>query len=545
MKRSSDGPDGPIEEPIRELRDDNHASGGSDSRQAAQRPPHESGSPTRNRGKGKNPRNSGNGNGSGRPDRENFRGRTHGDAASSDSGAVVRGRNRRRNSKSKNRQNGGAEQGALRNMRAPARRTSDVTFDPGSRISEKSEKFNNGNKSGTWQRNAQSGKNNLRDSGKNSGRNSAKNTGSDGRQRLLYAALDLGTNNCRLLIVAPQEVGRFRVVDAFSRIVRLGEGLTLTGRLSEEAMQRSIDALKICAAKLRNHGIKRFRLIATEACRQAENGVEFLSRVKTETGLDLEIVNRETEARLAAEGCGTLMDRKADAAVLFDIGGGSSELILIDRNLNAGKGARSHKKPISEKITAWTSLPLGVVTLAERHGGHEVSKAVFDLMVKEVVGHLDAFEGRDKLAHIWNKGRVHLLGTSGTVTTIAGVHLKLPKYDRRRVDGIWLADHEVDAVISQLLNMDYDERAKNPCIGHERADLVLAGCAILQAIRQTWPCQKLRVADRGLREGLLNEMINGDGAWIAPKKGRWRKKRRRRPTGNSNFRPGNPRQGET
>ncbi|PCI06123.1 MAG: Ppx/GppA phosphatase [Hyphomicrobiales bacterium] len=434
-------------------------------------------------------------------------------------------------------------------MRAPARRTTDVTFDPKKRTNESSEKFNNGSKNGQRQRNDQGGRNASRNSNKNLGRsstrNSTKNSGSDGRQKLLYAALDLGTNNCRLLIVAPQEVGRFRVVDAFSRIVRLGEGLTLTGRLSEEAMQRSVDALKICAAKLRNHGIKRFRLIATEACRQAENGAEFLSRVKTETGLDLEIVNRETEARLAAEGCGTLMDRKADAAVLFDIGGGSSELILIDRNLNAGKGARSHKKPISEKITAWTSLPLGVVTLAERHGGQEVSKAVFDLMVKEVVGHLDAFEGRDKLAHIWNKGRVHLLGTSGTVTTIAGVHLKLPKYDRRKVDGIWLADREVDAVISQLLNMGYDERAKNPCIGHERADLVLAGCAILQAIRLTWPCQKLRVADRGLREGLLNEMINGDGAWITPKKGRWRKKRHRRPSGNSNFRPGNPRQGET
>ncbi|MFK5978316.1 MAG: Ppx/GppA phosphatase family protein [Rhizobiaceae bacterium] len=545
MKRSTDGSDEPKEEPIRELRDNDHASG--DSRQPAQRSPHESGSPSRNVGKGKKPRNSGNGNGSERPDRSNFRGRA-GAAASASSEAVGRGQNEhsgRRNSKSKNSRNGGPEHGVLRNMRAPARRTPDVTFDPGSRANEGSKKNNNGSKSEVLQRNPQCRKNDSRNSGKNFDKNYGRNSGNDGRQRLLYAALDLGTNNCRLLIVAPQEVGRFRVVDAFSRIVRLGEGLSHSGRLSDAAMQRSIDALKICAAKLRHHGVKRFRLIATEACRQAKNGVEFLLRVKNETGLDLEIVNRETEARLAAEGCGTLMDRKADAAVLFDIGGGSSELILIDRNLNMGKGARSHKKPISERITAWTSLPLGVVTLAERHGGKEVSRSVFDLMVEEVVGHLKVFEGRDKLAHIWNKGRVHLLGTSGTVTTIAGIHLKLPKYDRRKVDGIWLMDREVDAVISQLLSMGYDERARNPCIGHERADLVLAGCAILQAIRLTWPCQKLRVADRGLREGLLNEMINGDGAWITPKKGRWRKKRHRRPSGNSNFRPGNPRQGET
>jgi exopolyphosphatase / guanosine-5'-triphosphate,3'-diphosphate pyrophosphatase len=325
-------------------------------------------------------------------------------------------------------------------------------------------------------------------------------------QSSIFAALDLGTNNCRLLVAVPAGYRRYRVIDAFSRIVRLGEGLHTNGRLSEEAMQRAIDALKVCAAKLASYNLVAGRLIATEACRHASNGMVFLDRVKNETGLVLEIVDRETEARLAAEGCGELMDRSADGAVLFDIGGGSSELILVDRR-------NTRKLPISGQISAWTSLPLGVVTLSERHGGREVSRTVFDNMVEEVLGHLNTFDGRDGLAEFWGRGRTHLLGTSGTVTTIAGVHLELPRYDRRRVDGMWLSDRQIDKVIGDLLEMNYEKRAGNPCIGHERADLVMAGCAILQAIRMIWPSDRLRVADRGLREGILSELMSQNDAW--------------------------------
>ena len=342
-------------------------------------------------------------------------------------------------------------------------------------------------------------------------RNSSRSSSRHGRYANAYAALDLGTNNCRLLIAVPQDKGGFRVIDGFSKIVRLGEGLSQTGQLSQEAMDRSVEALKICATKLGNRKIKRQRLIATEACRQASNGEAFLRRVKEESGLELEVVSRETEARLATEGCGSLMDRKSDGAVLFDIGGGSSELILVN-NI----GAR--KKKISERIVAWTSLPMGVVTLAERFGGQNVSRKVFDDMVQDVMIHIDAFEGKEALKNTFSHGRVHLLGTSGTVTTLAGIHLELPRYDRNRVDGIWLKDNDVDAVINKLLSMSYEERSRNPCIGSDRADLVLAGCAILNAIRLTWPTKRLRVADRGLREGLLAEMMSLDGAPSRSKK---------------------------
>ncbi|MDX0958856.1 Ppx/GppA phosphatase family protein [Sinorhizobium medicae] len=324
----------------------------------------------------------------------------------------------------------------------------------------------------------------------------------------LYAALDLGTNNCRLLIAQPTRPGQFRVVDAFSRIVRLGEGLGASGRLSDDAMERSVEALKVCAAKLGARSIRRHRLIATEAARAAANGEAFMRRVAEETGLDLEIIDRETEARLAVSGCSSLVDRETKSVVLFDIGGGSSEIAVIRIGENRSSRLANH-------ITHWTSLPVGVVTLSERHGGEHVTPQSFEVMVREVEAMLAGFEcpSVDVLASGSYSDGFHLIGTSGTVTTLAGVHLDLPRYDRRRVDGLWLSDDEVSAMQARLLSWDFAARAANPCIGPDRADLVLAGCAILEAIRRRWPSTRMRVADRGLREGLLTDMMADDGAW--------------------------------
>ncbi|MFC3640919.1 Ppx/GppA phosphatase family protein [Aquibium oceanicum] len=321
-----------------------------------------------------------------------------------------------------------------------------------------------------------------------------------------YAALDLGTNNCRLLVAVPTRPGQFRVVDAFSRIVRLGEGLTGSGRLGELAMHRAVEALKNCAEKLASRDIRKARLIATEACRSAENGAEFLARVTENTGLVLEVIDRETEARLAVSGCGSLVEGDTEGVVLFDIGGGSSEIALID--ISARRTGR-----LADHIVSWTSLPVGVVSLSERFGGRHVTPEIFAAMVEDVAGMLDAFEGREKLGEIARSERFHLLGTSGTVTTLAGIFLELPRYDRRRVDGLWMDAGDVDRMVSNLVGWEFDQRVANPCIGPDRADLVLAGCAILEAIRKVWPSQRLRVADRGLREGILAELMAEDGAW--------------------------------
>jgi len=317
-----------------------------------------------------------------------------------------------------------------------------------------------------------------------------------------YAALDLGTNNCRLLVARPTADG-FRVVDAFSRIIRLGEGVAASGRISEAAIMRAVEALLVCRQKMRARGVGRARLIATAACRAAANGEEFRSRVAKEAGLELEIIDSAAEARLAATGCTELFDPAASGIILFDIGGGSSELVRLNRSHPGRSG------PPSPDIVGWASLPVGVVTLAERHGGKAVTSEIYQAMVDEVAILVDRFAA----AHGSDLGAFHMLGTSGTVTTIAGVFLRLPRYDRRRVDGCWLTDGEISRVVGELMAMSFEERAANPCIGAERADLVLAGCAILDAIRRAFPCERLRVADRGLREGMLVEMMREDGVW--------------------------------
>ena len=321
----------------------------------------------------------------------------------------------------------------------------------------------------------------------------------------IYAALDLGTNNCRLLIARPHDHG-FRVLDGFTRIVRLGEGVSVTGRLSDAAMERTIEALRQCRNKLREHQPTRMRLIATEACRAAENGPAFLARVKEELGLELEIVDRRTEAELAVTGCADLIEGTASGALMFDIGGGSSELAWLDF-----RGGRPKSQGrMSASIRSWQSLPVGVVSIAERFGGVDVTRDVFEAMVGYVSEHLRQFRGREKLRQMIANHPVHLIGTSGTVTTLAGLHLGLERYERQKVDGLWMKRAEVDDTMKVLLAMPFDRRVAHPCIGRDRADLVLPGCAIFEAIRREWPTERVRVADRGLREGILISLMDAD-----------------------------------
>ena len=317
-------------------------------------------------------------------------------------------------------------------------------------------------------------------------------------QRHTYGAVDLGTNNCRLLIARPTN-GAFTVVDAFSRIVRLGEGLSQSGRLSDEAMDRAVSALSVCADKLRRRNVSLSRSVATEACRRAGNGAEFVDRVREETGILLDIIPPHEEARLAVLGCHKLLEPGDGPALIFDIGGGSTELVLID-----------HVEG-TPKIRSWWSAPWGVVSLTESEGRA-------------------AIEGEDRLA-AYNRMRerarlsfasfastlpkdvegIRLLGTSGTVTTLASVHLALPSYDRRAVDGLHVPIGDMRRISTMIAEMDFGGRSSLPCIGAERADLVVAGCAILEAILDIWPAEKLGIADRGIREGILRSLMARDG----------------------------------
>lgn len=319
----------------------------------------------------------------------------------------------------------------------------------------------------------------------------------------VFAALDLGTHNCRLLAAAAAGEG-FRVVDAFSRIVRLGEGLGQTGRLSEIAMSRAIDALKVCAARMKRLGIAKQRNVATEACRRATNCDEFIERVLGETGLELEIISAAEEARLALDGCAPLLEPSRDFAVVFDIGGGSTELMWLSAGPN--------REP---RIEESMSLPYGVVTLAERYGGDQLSESAYREIVAKVMKRVAPFEERHKIRDRIKAGAVQMLGTSGTVTTMAAVHLGLDRYSRAMVDGAHLTFGDVMALSRSLSDMSPAERAAHPCIGPKRADLVAAGCAILEAICATWPVGRLRVADRGVREGILIGLIRAGAAQAA------------------------------
>jgi exopolyphosphatase/guanosine-5'-triphosphate,3'-diphosphate pyrophosphatase len=315
----------------------------------------------------------------------------------------------------------------------------------------------------------------------------------------VLAALDLGTNNCRLLIARPAPGGAYsggyRIIDAFSRIVRLGEGLSRDTRLSEAAMARTLQALKVCAGKMRRRGVTALRAVATEACRRAENCDEFLERVQGEAGIRIEIITTNEEARLALSGCAALLDRRVPLGLVFDIGGGSTELMWIDR-------AAGRARALDQ-----ISLPLGVVNLTERHGGDRISAETYAAMVEEVSCELAAFDERNQVTRQVEAGRVQMLGTSGTVTTLSGIQQQLPRYDRSRVDGSWLTLLDARAIIADLCTMDFAGRAQNPCIGRDRADLVVAGCAVLDAIWTRWPVPRLRIADRGVREGILADLM--------------------------------------
>lgn len=323
-------------------------------------------------------------------------------------------------------------------------------------------------------------------------------------QRQAFAAIDLGTNNCRLLIARPQGE-HFVVIDAFSRVVRLGEGLAQTGRLSQEAMDRALGALRVCADKLKRRNVHLARSVATEACRRAENGEEFIERVRAETGILLDIITAQEEARLAVMGCHLLLEAGDGPAMIFDIGGGSTELVLVE--------TRAGEVPM---IHDWHSVPWGVVSLTETCGMEppdDAGRTARYARMRELVrDSLAPFA--DRAAHsLVSKPTAHplrLLGTSGTVTTLASLHLELPQYDRRAVDGLIVVTDEMRELCQNLALMDLPQRRAQPCIGRERADLVVAGCAILEAIFDLWPASRLGVADRGIREGILRSLMAAD-----------------------------------
>ncbi|MEM9145877.1 MAG: Ppx/GppA phosphatase family protein [Pseudomonadota bacterium] len=354
------------------------------------------------------------------------------------------------------------------------------------------------------------------------GRGSASgkdNQDRDGAKGAALAALDLGTNNCRLL-VARAHSDEFKVVDAFSRAVRLGEGVETTNRLSDTAQDRAIKALRICASKIRHHKARLNRIIATEACRRATNSAAFVERVKHETGLRLDVITAEEEARLAVAGCSPLIDREAEQLLVFDIGGGSTELIWIDltgtrpadrpglvRALSPTAPACPQSDRPRARVADWISLPMGVSTLTDRFAGIADERLRFIAMAAYVEAAMAPFAPVTAMPRPASIERLQVIGVSGTATTFGAIHLGLRSYSRDKVDGLWLEAQAADRVAARLLEMGPDGRNQHPGIGSGRSGLVLSGAAILMTILRTWPVRKMRIADRGLREGMLYGLL--------------------------------------
>jgi len=336
----------------------------------------------------------------------------------------------------------------------------------------------------------------------------------------LYAALDLGTNSCRMLIAQPKG-SQFHVVDSFSKSVQLGHGLEATGRLSRESMARTVGALKICQRKLGRHEVRRMRLVATEACRRALNAPEFIRLVERETGLGLEIIETEEEARLAVVSCAPLVSTRTEQLLVVDIGGGSTELVWIDLSrvprlerpraimrLHSGFEAGASELPAA-KVVDWISVPLGVATLKDQFNDVQDDAARFALMswfFEENLAEFSPYNEPDQV-----REGFQIIGTSGTVTTVAATHLGLKRYDRNKVDGLRMTSDQIDQVIQGYLALGPAGRRADPRIGRDRHSLIMSGAAILQALLRVWPTDRLSVADRGLREGLLYAQMSADG----------------------------------
>ncbi len=335
----------------------------------------------------------------------------------------------------------------------------------------------------------------------------------------LYAALDLGTNSCRMLIAQPKG-SQFHVVDSFSKSVQLGAGLEQTGRLSRASMRRTVQALRICQQKLKRHKVRRMRLVATEACRRAKNAADFIRHVQRETGLKLEIIQPEEEARLAVISCAPLVSTKTEQLLVVDIGGGSTELVWIDissvphrerpraiMRLHAGFHPTDSPFPAA-KVVDWISVPLGVATLRDQFNDVEDDAARFALMSWFFEENLAEFAPyKDEQT----RDGFQIVGTSGTVTTVAASHLGLKRYDRTKVDGLRMTSDQIDLVIRDYLALGPEGRRRDPRIGQDRHALIMSGAAILQALLRCWPTDRLSVADRGLREGLLYAQMSADG----------------------------------
>lgn len=332
--------------------------------------------------------------------------------------------------------------------------------------------------------------------------NKVKNTPesrNDAQIQKNYAAIDLGTTSCRLVIASPTPTS-FRIVETFSKVTRLGEGIINDNELSRVAIKRTVNALKVCAGVINEYApIHRSRFVATAACRRAKNCKEFLDLVRKETGLNIETISSKEESRLAVVGCIPLLNRNIKRTLVFDIGGGSTEISLA-RVTNSG----------NTFIEGFVSLPYGVVTISEAFPSKDMTNLAYDTIMERTHKLLKDFDEKYNIYEAIKNQEIQVIGTSGTVTVLGAVHLNLTRYNRSAVDGISITKQDIDRAIAKIKRLGDEGRKKHSCIGAQKADLTMAGCAIIEGLCSFWPIEEITVADRGIREGILLDMMHSN-----------------------------------
>lgn len=313
---------------------------------------------------------------------------------------------------------------------------------------------------------------------------SVRETGRSGARRV--GSIDAGTNTFRLLIAELEGPDRFLPLHVSRDIIRLGRGFRARGMISEEAARRALSTLQGYAATLREYGAQEVRAVATSVCREASNGPAFLDRVRAETGIPLEAIVAAEEARLALKGALTVVSADGGPLLLVDIGGGSTEFVLARRDRPAD--------PIS--------LPLGVVHLTEEFLRHDPPAPA---EMAALQAHLDRALAAGLAAYrpLLGQPGLTLVGTAGTITTLAAMELGLEVYDPARVNHLRLSRAALSRLLGALTPLPARERLRIRPLEPGREDVIVAGALILAQVMEWFQVPEVVVSDGGLLEGLI------------------------------------------
>lgn len=304
-----------------------------------------------------------------------------------------------------------------------------------------------------------------------------------------FAAIDLGSRNCRTIVGCQSKAGAFEYIETYSKSVSLADGVAASKKLSRKSMDRTIEALAFCSKVLSRYAGLTYLAVATDAMRRAENASVFIKRVKRELGLIISIITPQEEAYYAALGCIEVLSLETEIFVVFDIGGGSSEIALCRQ-----------KSDKDIELIDSLSIPYGVINLLESKD-HLTFSGYSNLVQK--ISDLSRDFLNQYATTLDFVNNFQCIGTSGTTTTVAALNMNLRFYDREKINDSILQFSEILKTVHYVQSLSEDERKLHPYISQSNEDLVLGGLTILEGIVRGLPASTITVTDRGVRDGVV------------------------------------------